>query len=140
MILVDASVAAKWLLPEHGSEAALDLMAGPDLLFAPSLIRIEVLSAMLRRTIQGLATIDESRERCRKWLHYLDIEAISLTPEGSVVDAAITAALDLKHPLADCFYVAAAKQLGAKLVTADATLFERAKDYVACELLAHRIN
>jgi predicted nucleic acid-binding protein len=136
MILIDASVAAKWLLPERDSDAALQLMGGPDLLFAPSLIRIEVLGAITRRARQGLATEDESRDRCRKWLHYLEIGAVTLTPEVEVLGDAIELALAIQHPLIDCVYVAAAKQLGAKLVTADRPLFERAQKSVDVELLA----
>ena len=46
MIVVDANVAAKWYLPEIGTEAALELMGGPNRLFAPDLIRIEVLGSL----------------------------------------------------------------------------------------------
>lgn len=137
MILVDASVAAKWLLPEPGSEAALALMAGPDLLFAPSLIRMEVLGAITRRVRQGLASVEDSRDRCRKWLGYLDLGAITLTPEGAVLDEAVELAMAIQHPLADCLYLAAAKSLNAKLITADEPFFERAQDQgVPVEFLA----
>lgn len=127
MILIDASVAAKWLMPEVGSEAALDLAEGTEMLFAPTIIRIEVLSAITRRTRRGEATDGESRDRCRKWLGYLDRGAITLAPEGALVDDAMEIALKLKHPLPDCLYLAAANQLRARLITADETFFKRAQ-------------
>jgi predicted nucleic acid-binding protein len=38
MIVVDASVAAKWFLPETGSEEATQLLSGANKLIAPDLI------------------------------------------------------------------------------------------------------
>jgi predicted nucleic acid-binding protein len=55
MIVVDANVAAKWYLPELGSEAALELMDGASPLFAPDLIRLEVLAAITRCVRTGEA-------------------------------------------------------------------------------------
>jgi predicted nucleic acid-binding protein len=52
LIVVDASVAAKWFLPEADSEAAGRLLTGRRKLLAPDLIRIEVAAAeaLLERT------------------------------------------------------------------------------------------
>lgn len=127
MIVVDASVAAKWLLPEAGSEAALQLVSGCDRLVAPALIRLEVLAAITRRVRTGLATPSESRERCAKWLGYLEAGAIAVVPEEAVLDQAVEAAIALKHTLQDCLYLATAQQLGARLITADRPFYERAK-------------
>lgn len=136
MILIDASVAAKWLLPEAGSEAALDLIAGRELLFAPVLIRIEVLAAITRCARVGIATTGESLQRCEKWLHYLDEGTISLVPEGALLQDAVELALKAKHTLQDCLYLAAARSLEARLVTADRAFVERAKKvYSRVELL-----
>jgi predicted nucleic acid-binding protein len=137
VILVDASVAAKWLLPEPGSEAAIDLISGPDLLFAPALIRIEVLAAITRSTRMGEASGRESLARCEKWLHYLDDGAVSLVPDTALLADAVDLALSLKHPLQDCLYLAAAKNMKGRLVTADPTFAKRAKaNYEHVEMLA----
>lgn len=136
MIVVDASVAAKWMLPEQGSEAALRLVTGPELLFAPTLIRIEVLAAITRSARKGEASSDESLSRCRKWLGYLEEGALSLVPEGAVLDDAIGLALGIKHPLQDCLYLAVAKNMQGTLVTADPTFVKRAREhYGRVELL-----
>jgi predicted nucleic acid-binding protein len=42
MIVVDASVAVKWFIPEAGEEAAAKLLGGKKRLIAPALIRLEV--------------------------------------------------------------------------------------------------
>ena len=49
IMIVDASVAAKWYLPEEDSDKALALLGMPLQLFAPSLIKLEVCAAITRR-------------------------------------------------------------------------------------------
>jgi predicted nucleic acid-binding protein len=136
VIVVDANVAAKWFLPEVGSEEAVALVSGPDLLFAPSLIRIEVLAALTRSHRVNEATRSESFDRCSKWLNHLDVGTITLVPESAILQDAVELALSIKHTLQDCLYLAAARQLGARLVTADEPFFKRAqKHYPAMEML-----
>jgi predicted nucleic acid-binding protein len=127
MIVLDANVAAKWYLPERGTEAAVELMTGPNQLFAPELIRLEVLSAITRRVRIGEATPAETKTQCQRWLHYLSEGGIVLLPETEVLPAALDLSAKLKHPLFDCLYLAAAQQLEAPILTADRPFFERAK-------------
>ena len=49
MIVIDASVAAKWFLPEIGSDEAVKLQEGTAELIGPELIRMEVAGAITRR-------------------------------------------------------------------------------------------
>jgi predicted nucleic acid-binding protein len=126
MIVVDANVAAKWYLPEIGSEAALQLMAGPTRLFAPDLIRLEVLGSITRCVRTGEAGPDETRKRCGNWFRHLGAGAVSLIPEAELLDDAISLALEVKHNLQDCLYLAAARRLDAALITADKKFRDRA--------------
>lgn len=126
MIVVDASVAAKWYLPEVGSDAALELLGGPHMLSAPDLIRLEVLGALARRVCTGEATHDETRSRCQHWLRHLHTGGISLVPEHEILNDALGLSLSIPHTLQDCLYLAAARRLEAKLVTADRMFQERA--------------
>jgi predicted nucleic acid-binding protein len=64
VIVVDANVAAKRYLPEIGTDAALELLDGPSQLFAPDLIRLEVLGSITRCVQTGKADVDETRKRC----------------------------------------------------------------------------
>lgn len=127
MIVVDANVAAKWYLPEPGSDAALGLMGGPSLLYAPDLIRLEVLAALTRRVRNGEATVEETEKRCQDWRRHLHAGAVSLIPEHEVLDEAVRLALAIRHTLQDCLYLAAARRLDAALVTADRPFHDRAK-------------
>ena len=78
-LIIDASVAFKWYVPEVDSQIALALLDRPDELVAPELILIEVINAMWAR----LRGQDEFRK--------------------SIIDAsgALPRALDSLHPLAD---------------------------------------
>ncbi len=127
MIVVDANVAAKWYMPERGSEAALDLLTSTNPLVAPELIRLEVLAALTRRIRTGEATVKETEKRCLDWRRHLQAGAISLIPESDLLDDAVRLAMKIRHTLQDCLYLAAAKRLDAQLVTADEPFYTRAK-------------
>jgi predicted nucleic acid-binding protein len=128
VIVIDASVAAKWLLPEAGSREAVALQEGPQELFAPDLIRLEVAAAIARRVRIDKDPLPpaEAVNRYGKWLRLLDRAVITLIPEAELLDRAVDLSVEIKHPLQDCLYLAAAKGLDAPLVTADEPFQKRA--------------
>jgi predicted nucleic acid-binding protein len=137
VIVVDANVAAKWYLPEAGSEAALELMAGPNPLVAPDLIRLEVLSALTRRVRTHEATVAEAESRCHDWQRHLHAGAVSLVPESELLEDAVRMAMEIPHTLQDCLYLAVARRLDAPLITADRPFHDRVKtSYGRIALLA----
>src|SRR5438132_10679388 len=111
MIVVDASVAVKWLVPEHGSDDADRLLTGSQKLFAPELIRVEVAAALTRRFRNGKAPEVEVREDCARWPRLLAEGIITLTPAEQDYQEAVSLALQLKHPFQDCLYLALAERL-----------------------------
>ena len=130
MIVIDASVAAKLYLPEIGSAAAVELQEGADQLFAPDLIRMEVAGSITRRVRadkkeERLAP-DIALSRCAKWFQSLDKAFISLIPEAELLPSAVNLSVEIKHTLQDCMYLAAARSLNARLVTADRPFHDRA--------------
>lgn len=126
MIVVDASVAAKWVLDEPGSEAATALLDSSDPLCAPDLLRIEGAGAISRRLRTGRLDPEEARERIESWLELVGRGVLELVPSGALIQAAADLSVELRHPLVDCLYVALAIQRSADLVTADAVLARRA--------------
>src|ERR1700722_8424044 len=104
MIVVDASVAAKWFLPEPGAAAAVALQEGEDQLLAPDLIRLEVAAAITRRVRdpQKPLTAKDAEERCGKWFRLLDNAAVELIPQEQLLAEAVKLSIDRKHPLQDC--------------------------------------
>ena len=125
MIVVDANVAIKWFLREPGSDAALELLSGVEQLVAPDLIEIEVPGALTRSFRQGYITEAIARERCSAWADRLSDGAITLLSSQSLLSEATTLSLEIRHSLQDCLYLAAAKHLGADLITADRPFWKR---------------
>lgn len=125
MIVLDASVAAKAYLEEAGSDAAIAVLAGTVRLHAPELIRVEVAAALCRRVRRGELAAEEALVRCEHWLGRLAGGLVGLTPDRDLISAAAALAVELKHPLQDCLYLAEARRLDAPLLTADRAFRDR---------------
>lgn len=114
-LVVDASVAVKWLVVEEGSDAADRLLEGDHDLHAPRLLASEVANALWRkarlteidRSVVGVLTAAVSEMA----LHWFDDER--------VCSDAVRLALALDTPVYDCVYLALAHRIDARLVTAD---------------------
>jgi len=112
-IVIDASVALKWVLDEPGHEAADALL--DEELVAPALWLIEAANALWRRARQGELTHDEARER----LVELDNAPVATSAIEEDLFAAADLAGELGHPVYDCLYLAAAIREDAHVITAD---------------------
>jgi predicted nucleic acid-binding protein len=119
MIVVDASVAVKWLLPEPGSTAAQHLLMSEETLSGPSLIRIEVAAALARKARRMEITAQDAEAAGKLWFQSILDGVISLILDEEDLPRALTLSIGLNHPLQDCLYLALAERLGARLVTAD---------------------
>jgi predicted nucleic acid-binding protein len=119
MIVIDASVAVKWLLPEPGDAAAQELLASEERLVAPSLIRTEVAAALARRARFREIEPRDAETALGLWLQALRDGVISLVADEADLVTALGLTAELSHPLQDCLYLALAERLGAPLVTAD---------------------
>lgn len=113
-LIVDASVALKWVCGEEGSERALELLEFPSLQ-APSIWISECANALWRRVLQGSLS-QEQAERGLSLLGDIPVQSVDLT---ELVPTAFQLALSLRHPVYDCLYVAAAQRCGGTIITAD---------------------
>jgi len=137
MIVLDASVAAKWIIAEPDSAAANELLESSVQLTAPSIVRVEVTGAVLRRLRAGEYQPEHARMACDKWDALLTDRFVHLVPNEEVYPLAVDLAFATKHMLMDCLYIAAAKMLDCPLITADRVLHERGRTvYDRIELLA----
>lgn len=137
MIVVDASVAVKWILPEFGSPRAEVIMEADDLLAAPDILRIEVAGAVVRRVRTVGMPPDEARALVVSWTRALDRNVVALVPSVPLLDDASQLAIEMRHALQDCLYLALARRNDALLVTADRQFAERsAAHHDRIELLA----
>lgn len=112
-IVVDASVALKWVLHEAGSETAERLL--DEELMAPSLWLVEAGNALWRRATRGELTAKEAQER----LSELFNAPVATVPLEADVVAATRLAGELSHPVYDCLYLALALREDTCVVTAD---------------------
>jgi predicted nucleic acid-binding protein len=115
--VIDASVAAKWVVEEADSDAAIALNAC-EALHAPSHWQAEAANVVWAKAFRGELSADEVRRR------------IALLASAPIRETAIT---DLMHPatdialacrvtIYDALYVALAEALRLPLVTADRRL------------------
>lgn len=130
MIVLDASVAAKWFLPEANQAEAQALLVSRSRLIAPLLIRMEVNAAIIQRLRQGTFKESIARQACRDWENMLGDGMIHLIADEELFSQAVEIAFHSRHALQDCFYLAAAASTGAELVTADETMFDRGRKVV----------
>ena len=122
-LVVDASVAVKWVLPEIGSERAATIRASEADLIAPSLVYAEIGNAIWRAVLRGDVSAREAGENLKVAANHYRL----LVPLEELAAAAIALAARLRHPIYDCFYLALAERERCPLITADARLAATAK-------------
>jgi predicted nucleic acid-binding protein len=121
-LVVDASVATKWVVPEHGSAAAAALREADADLIAPSLVIAEIGNALWKKASRGEIERREAIPALQLAIsHFREIR-----PFEDLAGAALELAIDLRHPIYDCFYLALAERENAPLVTADEAMIAAA--------------
>lgn len=139
MIVVDASVAVKWLLFEVGSDAATRLLRdhGSEIV-GPDLLLVEVAGAVIRRANMGLIEPDDAFALLDAWAgaDKADVPPQFETTSPRLLMAA-RIALRLRHPVKDCVYLGLAVELDCDLITCDAKFQAKAATvYSHVKLLA----
>jgi predicted nucleic acid-binding protein len=114
MLVVDASVAVKWVVEEDGTEDALALRRKARLI-APDLLAAECANILWKKARRGELSMDEAVFAARL-LQRADFE---LVPTRPLLESATRLAVELDHPAYDCVYLALALAKDCKLATAD---------------------
>jgi predicted nucleic acid-binding protein len=125
LVVVDASVAAKWFLPENGealvdqAAALLDMYDRKQVQFVvPDLFYVEIASAIWKAVRVGRV----SRAFADQALVLLTQREFATVPSLKLLDKAFQIAADHGRTVYDCLYVALAVQSHAQLITADERL------------------
>jgi predicted nucleic acid-binding protein len=122
-VVVDASVAIKWFLPETLSDAAERLLAGNDTLFAPDFLLVECGNIVWKKVRLGQMARNDGDAA----LDALRSGPIELWPTTSLIGKALNLAHAIDHPVYACLYLATAEAADATAVTADRRFFDRAR-------------
>ena len=123
-LVVDASVAVKWLLPERDQAPALRIQEryqDEELdVVAPHLLIAEVGNVLWKRVRRGDLTASAA-QRC---FEQLLLDSPILLDSSAVATSALLLAMAHNHPVYDCLYLAWALEQRCDLVTADEKFFQ----------------
>jgi predicted nucleic acid-binding protein len=119
-LVIDSSIAVKWVIEETGTEAALSLRRRARLI-APDLLVAECANIFWKKVRRKELSSDEAHLAARL-LQSADLE---LLPTRSLLDAAVLIAIELDHPAYDCVYVALAAATDCRFVSADERLLRK---------------
>lgn len=121
-LIVDASIAVKWVVEETGTAEALTLKRTRRLA-APDLLSAECANILWKKVRRGELSPAEASVAARL-LQRVDID---LRPMRSFLDTATRIAITLDHPAYDCLYLAMAEADGTRFVTADDQFLRKVK-------------
>jgi len=121
-LVVDASVAVKWVVDEPDSTLARIIAGSGAALVAPEIVLAEcgnVLWRLVRTRRIGPAQAVAAELELRSAFD-------RLAPTAELVGEVLEIAIRIDHPIYDCFYIALARRLDVDLVTSDARLTDHA--------------
>jgi Predicted nucleic acid-binding protein, contains PIN domain len=123
--VIDASVAAKWFIAEPLRTEACRFLDYRERLHAPDLLVTEVASIAWKRVRRNEISTDQARTMVMIVRCYIP----NLHASSDLVDTALTIAIELRHPIYDCLYLACLERSpDAVLITADTRLHGRTID------------
>lgn len=117
-LVVDASVAVKWFIPEPDSIAAIRFLGGKQQLIAPDIIRPEVCNILWKLQSRRLLTGDEASQIVEQFLAM----PLEIHDNESFVSYAFEIAVATGRTVYDSLYLALAVESKGVMVTADKKL------------------
>jgi len=119
-LIIDASIAIKWVVEEEGTDLALALRQKARLM-APDLVVAEFANILWKKVRRKELSNDEALIAAR----LLQSAEIELVPSRALLESATRLAIELDHPAYDCLYLALAVENGCRFVTADERLVHK---------------
>jgi predicted nucleic acid-binding protein len=125
-LVIDASIAIKWFIPEAGSDAAIELISKKHQLLAPDLIRAEVGNIVWKLHRRKFIETEDVYHIVNDFL----VMPIDIHDSESLISNAVEIAVATGTTVYDSLYLALAVEKGTVMVTADAKLAKALKDTV----------
>ncbi len=113
-LVIDASIAVKWVVDEQGTPEALILRQKAKLI-APELLVAECANVLWKKVQRN----ELSKEEALLAARLLQGAEIELLPTRSLFEAATRMSIELDHAAYDCLYLALAVENECRFVTAD---------------------
>ena len=129
-LIVDASIAVKWLFTEEGTVESRQLLTHRFVLYAPDFILTEVANVIWKKARRK--EIADAQPYLEELGRLSDV--VVLRPAADLVAHASAIALEIGHPVYDCLYLACAEVEEAPLVTADGKLRNAARGYPGVDI------
>ena len=119
-LVIDASIAVKWVVEEDGTAEALVLRQKAKLT-APDLMIPECANILWKKVQRNELSQAEALLAAR----LLQGAEIELLPMRFLLEAATRISIELDHPAYDCVYLALAAETDCRFVTADQRLLRK---------------
>ena len=113
-LVIDASIAIKWVVEEEGTQAALALRNKAELI-APDLIIAECANILWKKVQRDELSASEALIAAR----LLQSANVDILATRTLLEMATRLAIELGHPAYDCIYLALAIQSDCRFGTAD---------------------
>ena len=114
VLVIDASIAVKWVVEEDGTPEALAIRQKARLMAADLLIAES--ANILWKKVQRRELVKQEALIAARLLQGADIE---LLPMRSLCETATRISIEVNHPAYDCLYLALAVEKQCRFVTAD---------------------
>jgi predicted nucleic acid-binding protein len=119
-LVIDASIAIKWVVEEDGTDLALALRQQARLM-APDLIVAECANILWKKVQRKELSRDEALIAAR----LLQSAEIELVPTRALMESATRLEIELDHPAYDCLYLALAVENSCRFVKPSWLLYVR---------------
>jgi predicted nucleic acid-binding protein len=113
-LVIDASIAVKWVVEEGGTPEALTLRQKAKLI-APELLVAECANILWKKAQRR----ELSKEEAFLAARLLQAAEIELLPTRYLLEAATRMAIEINHPAYDCVYLTLAIEKKCQFVSAD---------------------
>jgi predicted nucleic acid-binding protein len=119
-LVIDASIAVKWVVEEDGTPEALTLRQRAKLI-APELLVAECANILWKKVQRD----ELSKGQALLAARLLQGAEIELLPMRSLFEAATRMSIEIDHPAYDCLYLALAVERKCQFVTGDERLLRK---------------
>src|SRR5690606_15946010 len=112
-LVVDASVAVKWVVPEEQEAAAEALLFSGAQWIAPEFLLVEVGNVLRTKMRNQQLELSQSRTG----LDFIAATVVRFVSDGDLARRAFEIAVDMNHSIYDCLYLACAEREKVQMVT-----------------------